>query len=146
MALVHVAQHHDEISFDAYELFERVDDSGRRHRARIVTAHRQIPIAGHVPGRRRQVTRDATEFRGEPDVGIQFPAGVFIGDVERLLVHLEVLGHCGGKRAEGGHDRRMLGEPFSARLLIAFAHARHDTPITDRQQPRRPCAGKPRVV
>src|SRR5689334_19299519 len=112
------SKHRKKILLDPNELPERFDTLRRRHGALIVPSHRQVTVSRHMLGSRLELGRHAPKLLRKLHIGVVLLLGVVIGDIERPLLHFEILSHCGGEVGELGWKRGMLGQPFSTGRLL----------------------------
>ena len=85
-----------EFALAVHEVRERSADLRREHGLRMVPGHRKIPISEHAIGGRAKLGREAAVIVRELLVRGVFRPGVLVGEVERLLVRFENVGHRGG--------------------------------------------------
>src|SRR4029453_3955790 len=113
-----LAEEGDELVLDFDELREHLRGPRRRHRSRIVTAHRKVAVTRHPARRRLELRGDLPVFRDEPAVRVAFLAGLRVAQIERLHVNVENFGHRVDELGKLRRERGALGETLAAGRLI----------------------------
>jgi hypothetical protein len=94
-----------------------------RHLLFVMPAHWQVAISGHALGDCAELGRNAPKLQHERHICVMFWSGILIRDIERLLVHIQDVGHRGEYLRDRRREPRVRCEARPARGLVVHVRA-----------------------